>query len=77
LSIDLGFSVPRLYIGEEASSEVGQDHLIMWRRRPGGASPYGEPTLWPPSGSLSVLVLRPGKKEFGYLFCPIPRIFPV
>jgi hypothetical protein len=23
--------------------------------------PHGEPALWPPSGSLSVLVLRPGK----------------
>jgi hypothetical protein len=25
--------------------------------------PPGEPALWPPSGSLSVLVLRPGKIE--------------
>jgi hypothetical protein len=29
--------------------------------RRGGAPPPGEPALWPPSGSLSVLVLRPGK----------------
>jgi hypothetical protein len=27
----------------------------------GGAPPYGEPALWPPSDSLSVLVMRPGK----------------
>jgi hypothetical protein len=25
------------------------------------APPHGEAALWPPSGSLSVLVLRPGK----------------
>jgi hypothetical protein len=30
--------------------------------RPGGGTPPpGEPALWPSSGSLSVLVLRPGK----------------
>jgi hypothetical protein len=29
--------------------------------RRGGAPPYGEPALWPPSDSLSVLVLRPEK----------------
>jgi hypothetical protein len=31
----------------------------MARRR--GVPPPSEPALWPPSGSLSVLVLRPGK----------------
>jgi hypothetical protein len=29
--------------------------------RRAGAPPYGVPSLWPPSDSLSVLVLRPGK----------------
>jgi hypothetical protein len=59
--IDLGFSVPRLYIGGEAAPEGQQGHLTMWPHGLGGAPPHGEPALWPPSGSLSVLVLRPGK----------------
>jgi hypothetical protein len=59
--IDLGFSVARLYIGGEAASEGHQGHLTMGPHGPGGAPPHGEPTLWPPSGSRSVLVLRPGK----------------
>jgi hypothetical protein len=33
-------------------------HRAVWAR---GTPPHGEPALWPPSGSLSVLVLRPGK----------------
>jgi hypothetical protein len=36
---DLGFSIRWLYIGEEAASEVGQGHLTMWRRGPGGRHP--------------------------------------
>jgi hypothetical protein len=38
--IDLGFSVGRLFIGEEAASEVDQGRLTIWRRGLGGA------TLW-------------------------------
>jgi hypothetical protein len=59
--IDLGFSVPRLYIGEKAVSEVGQGHLTTGPCGPGGTPPHGEAALWPPSGSRSVLVLPPGK----------------
>jgi hypothetical protein len=32
-----------------------------WARPGGGVPPHGEPALCPPSGSLLVLVLRPGK----------------
>jgi hypothetical protein len=59
--IDIGFSVPRLYIGEEAASEVDQGHLTIGPHGPRGAPPHGEPTLCPRFGSLSVLVLRSGK----------------
>jgi hypothetical protein len=60
--IDLGFSVPKLFIGERASSEVDQGGLTTRERgQEGGAPPYGEPALWPPSDYLSVLVLCPGK----------------
>jgi hypothetical protein len=39
------------------------------RDQEGGTPPYGEPALWPPSDSLSVLVLRPGKnRSFGGRF---------
>jgi hypothetical protein len=48
LPIVLGFSVGRLFIGEEASSEVDHGHLTMWQRGLGGAPPHGEPALWPP-----------------------------
>jgi hypothetical protein len=58
---DLGFSILRLYIGGEAASEGHQGHLTMGPRGPGGAPHHGEPALSPHSGSLSVLVLRPGK----------------
>jgi hypothetical protein len=59
--IVLGFSVPRLYIGGEAASEGHQGGLTTpGVARRGDASPPGEPALWPLSGSLSVLVLRPG-----------------
>jgi hypothetical protein len=62
LPIVLGFSVPKLFIGERASSEVDQGGLTTrGRGQEGGAPPYGEPALWPPFDSLSVLVLRPGK----------------
>jgi hypothetical protein len=54
-------SIPRLYIGKEAASEVDQGHLSIGPRGPGGAPPHGEPALWALSGSRSVLVLRPGK----------------
>jgi hypothetical protein len=38
------------------------DTLETYQARPGGgAPPHGESALWPPSGSLSVLVLRPEK----------------
>jgi hypothetical protein len=59
--IDLGFSIPRLYIGGEAASKVGQGHLTIGPHGPRGAPPYGEAALWPRSGSLLVLVLRPRK----------------
>jgi hypothetical protein len=62
LSIILGFSVGRLFIGGEAASEGHQEGLTTpGRGQEGGAPPHGEPALWPPSGSLSVLVHRPGK----------------
>jgi hypothetical protein len=57
-----GFSVGKLFIGERASSEVEQGGLTTrGHDQEGGMPPYGEPALWPPSDSLSVLVLRPGK----------------
>jgi hypothetical protein len=60
--IDLGFFVRILFIGREAASKGHQGGLTTpWRNQEGGAPPPGEPALWPPSGSLSVLVLRPGK----------------
>jgi hypothetical protein len=61
LPIYLGFSFGRLFIGGGAASEGhrGPHHALARPR--GGAPPHGEPALWPPSGSLSVLVLRPGK----------------
>jgi hypothetical protein len=37
----------------------------------GGAPPHGEAALWPPSGSLSVHVLRPGK--IGVLVFDLPN----
>jgi hypothetical protein len=59
--IDLGFGVGRLYIGREAASEVDQGPHTMWWRGPGGTPPLGVVGPWPPSGSPSVFVLRPGK----------------
>jgi hypothetical protein len=32
-----------------------------WARPEGGAPPHGEPALWAPSGSLSILVIHAGK----------------
>jgi hypothetical protein len=58
----LGFPVPKLFIGERASSEVDQGGLTTKGAARGWAAPpHGEASPWPPSGSLSVLVLRPGK----------------
>jgi hypothetical protein len=58
----LGFSVGMPFIGKRASSEVDQGGLTTrGRGQEGGAPPYGVPALWPPSDSLLVLVLRPGK----------------
>jgi hypothetical protein len=60
--IVLGFSRWRILIGEGAVSEGHQGGLTIGGRGQGlGHAPGGEPALWPPSGSLSVLVLRPGK----------------
>jgi hypothetical protein len=53
MPIVLGFSVPKLFIGERTSSEVDQGGLTMGGR--------AWPSPWPPSGSCSVSVLRPGK----------------
>jgi hypothetical protein len=64
LPIVLGFSFGRLFIGGGAALEGHQGGLTTpWRGQEGGAPPPGEPALWPPSGSLSVLVLHPGKIE--------------
>jgi hypothetical protein len=46
--IDLGFSVPRLYIGGEAAPEGQHGHLTIGPHGPGGTPPYGEAALWPP-----------------------------
>jgi hypothetical protein len=60
--IVIGFSFGRLFVGGGAASEGHQGGLtIPGRGQEGGAPQHGEPALWPPSGSLSVLVLRPGK----------------
>jgi hypothetical protein len=62
LPIVLGFSVPKLFIGERASSEVDQGGLTTRGTARGwAASPHGEAGPWPPSSSLSVLVLHLGK----------------
>jgi hypothetical protein len=60
--IVLGFSVPRLYIGEGVASGGDQGGLTTR----GSGQPWPRPLMVrlapsPPSGSLSVLVLRPGK----------------
>jgi hypothetical protein len=58
LPILLGFSVPRLFIGEGASSGGDQGGLTTGGAARGWAAPpHGEAGPWPPSGSLSVLVL--------------------
>jgi hypothetical protein len=55
------FSVGRLYIGREAMSGSGPGGAHpWWHRQEGGATP-GAVSLWPPSGSPSVFILRPGK----------------
>jgi hypothetical protein len=62
LPTPLRFSVPRLYIGKEASSG-GCQGLLTHRGAARGwaAPPWCEAGPWPPSGSLSVLVLCLGK----------------
>jgi hypothetical protein len=55
----LGFSIGRLFIGEGASSGGDQGGLTMGGR--GAAPPCCVGSLWPPSGSRSVLVLPSGK----------------
>jgi hypothetical protein len=60
--IVLGFSVGRLFIGEGASSGGDQGGLTTGGAARGWATPpHGEADPWPPSGSLSVLVLCLGK----------------
>jgi hypothetical protein len=60
--IPLGFSVPRLYIGEGASSGGCKGALTMGGAARGWAAPpYCVGSLWPPSGSLSVFGTLPGK----------------
>jgi hypothetical protein len=64
LPTPLGFSIPRLYIGEGASSGGDQGLLT-----PGGtargwaAPPMCVGGLWPPFGSLSVLWKLSGKNK--------------
>jgi hypothetical protein len=58
----LGFSFRRIFIGGGAASEGHQGGLTTpGHGQEGGAPAHGEGALWPPSDSLSVLVLRPGK----------------
>jgi hypothetical protein len=61
-STPLGFSVPRLLIGEGASSGAarGSSHQ-GGAARAWAAPPMCEGGLWPPSGSLSVFGKLPGK----------------
>jgi hypothetical protein len=62
LPTPLGFFVPRLYIGEGASSGGCQGALTMGGRGQGlGRAPCCVGGLWPPSGSLSVFGTLPGK----------------
>jgi hypothetical protein len=62
LPIPLGFSVPRLYIGEEAASGGDQGGLTMGGRGQGlGRTPCCVGSLWPPSGSLLVFDTLLGK----------------
>jgi hypothetical protein len=62
LPTPLGFSVPRLYIGEGALSGGCQGGLThRGRGRAWAAPPLCVGSPWPPSGSRLVLVLYPGK----------------
>jgi hypothetical protein len=62
LPIVLGFSIPRLLIGEGASSEVDQACSPWVGVARGWAVPScGVASLWPHSGSRLVFVLRPEK----------------
>jgi hypothetical protein len=61
-SIVLGFFVPRLLIGEGASSGVDQGASPQVGVARAWVAPHGgEGALWPLSGSRLVLVLHPGK----------------
>jgi hypothetical protein len=42
-------------------SEVDQGPHTMWWHGPGGTPALGVAAPWPPSGSPSVFVMRPGK----------------
>jgi hypothetical protein len=60
--IFLGFSVPRLFIGEEASSGGNQGGHTMGGRGQGlGHAPCCVGSHWPPSGSCSVFGPLPRK----------------
>jgi hypothetical protein len=62
LPTPLGFSVPRLLIGEGAMSEVGPGGLTLWRRGQTLATrAMCEEPWWPPSYSPSDLWKLPGK----------------
>jgi hypothetical protein len=52
MPIVLGFSIGRLYIGEEAASEVDQGHHTIGPRGPGAR----HPRVWLPSGPPLALV---------------------
>jgi hypothetical protein len=63
-SIDLGFSIGRLLIGEGASSGGDQGGLTIGGAARGWAAlPHGEAGPWPPSGSRSVFGPLPGKNK--------------
>jgi hypothetical protein len=77
-AIVLGFSVPRLLIGEKAASEVGKGGLTIGGRGQGLRRPLvvRVPSGPPPAPVWSSSFLW-AKLEFWSLFHPIPRIFPV
>jgi hypothetical protein len=62
LPIPLGFSVPRLFIGEGASSGGNQGgHTIGGCGQGLGRAPYCVGSPWPPSGSRLVFGTLPRK----------------
>jgi hypothetical protein len=63
-SIPLGFSIPRLYIGEGASSGGCRVSSHLGGVARGWATPpWCEGSPWPPSGSHLVLILSSGKNK--------------